>query len=138
ASGAEGAGGPGGAGYAPGDTFHEARPTWRNALPRWLATLNPGRTRIEYERALRYFFETPGVPPALSDLTFDLLLAYPGALALRATPRAQGAGDHATSRQSAARDTCDTQLRAASPWALPGHAASDGQPTDGPHQTASM
>src|SRR5262249_8875120 len=72
-----------------------------------------------------------------SDLTFDLLLAYRGALALRATPRAQGAGDHATSRQSAARDTRDTQLRAASPWALPGDAASDVQQTDGPDQTAS-
>jgi integrase len=50
-----------------------------------MATLNPGRTRGEYEKAVRYFFETPGVPEALVELTFDLLLAYRGALALRAT-----------------------------------------------------
>lgn len=63
--------------------------TWRRELQRWLATLNPGRTPHEYEKAVRYFFETPGVPETLRDLTFDLLLAYRGALALRATPHHQ-------------------------------------------------
>lgn len=60
--------------------------TWEDELPRWLATLNPGRTRHEYEKAIRYFFQTPGVPHELTALTFDLLLAYRGALALRAAP----------------------------------------------------
>lgn len=63
--------------------------TWRTELQRWLATLNPGRTPREYEKAVRYFFETPGVPDELETLTFDLLLAYRGALALRATPHHQ-------------------------------------------------
>ena len=66
-----------------------ASPTWPGQLLRWLATLNPGRTPREYEKATRYFFETPGVPDALEELTFDLLLAYRGALALRATPHHQ-------------------------------------------------
>jgi integrase len=65
--------------------------SWQHELPRWLATLNPGRTRIEYEKALHYFFDTPGVPSVLADLTFDLLLAYRGSLALRAAPRSRGA-----------------------------------------------
>lgn len=64
-------------------------PRWQRELPRWLATLNPGRTPHEYEKAVRYFFETPGVPDTLSDLTYDLLLAYRGALALRALPHHQ-------------------------------------------------
>jgi integrase len=59
--------------------------TWERELRRWLATLNPGRTQREYEKAVGYFFGTPGVPQALEELTFDLLLAYRGALALRAT-----------------------------------------------------
>lgn len=59
--------------------------SWRHELPRWLATLNPGRTQREYEKAVSYFFDTPGVPQTLSELSFDLLLAYRGALALRAT-----------------------------------------------------
>jgi integrase len=58
--------------------------TWRQELPRWLATLNSKRTRKEYEKAVLYFFLAPGVPPALTDLTLDLLLAYRGSLALRA------------------------------------------------------
>lgn len=57
--------------------------TWRQELPRWLATLDSARTRREYEKAVRYFFQAPGVPEALQDLTFDLLLAYRGSLALR-------------------------------------------------------
>ena len=64
---------------------------WQDELPRWLATLNPGRTTREYEKAVAYFFETPGVPQYVGDLAFDLLLAYRGALALRATPHAEGA-----------------------------------------------
>ena len=76
---------------SPDDTHSRALPTltWRRELPRWLATLNPGRTPHEYEKAVRYFFETPGVPDTLGDLTFDLLLAYRGALALRALPHNQ-------------------------------------------------
>ncbi len=64
---------------------------WQDELPRWLASLNPGRTTREYEKAVAYFFETPGVPQYVGDLAFDLLLAYRGALALRATPHAEGA-----------------------------------------------
>lgn len=63
---------------------------WRYELRRWLATLNPGRTGREYEKAVSYFFLTPGVPGGLAELTFDLLLAYRGALALRATPTERG------------------------------------------------
>lgn len=59
---------------------------WSYELRRWLATLNPGRTGREYEKAVSYFFSTPGVPSELAALTFDLLLAYRGALALRAAP----------------------------------------------------
>lgn len=62
---------------------------WRQELARWLATLNPGRTQREYEKAVRYFFETPGVPQELDGISFDLLVAYRGALALRATPHEQ-------------------------------------------------
>lgn len=60
-------------------------PRWRPELLRWLATLNPGRTQREYQKAVSYFFDTPGVPQVLEDLSFDLLLAYRGALAHRAT-----------------------------------------------------
>lgn len=63
---------------------------WRYELRRWLATLNPGRTGREYEKAVAYFFQTPGVPQEVAALTFDLLLAYRGALALRATDPARG------------------------------------------------
>ncbi len=63
---------------------------WRYELRRWLATLNPGRTGREYEKAVSYFFLTPGVPGRLTELTFDLLLAYRGALALRAAPTERG------------------------------------------------
>lgn len=64
---------------------------WRYELRRWLATLNPGRTGREYEKAVAYFFATPGVPQEVAVLTFDLLLAYRGALALRAADPARGA-----------------------------------------------
>lgn len=62
---------------------------WRFESQRWLATLNPGRTPEEYAKAVAYFFETPGVPQRLDELTFDLLLAYRGALAARATAHAE-------------------------------------------------
>lgn len=65
--------------------------SWRQDLARWMATLNPGRTPREYEKAVRYFFETPGVPQHVDELAFDLLLAYRGVLALRATPHEQRA-----------------------------------------------
>jgi integrase len=58
---------------------------WLFESQRWLATLNPGRTQGEYQKAVSYFFTTPGVPQQLAALTFDLLLAYRGALAMRAT-----------------------------------------------------
>jgi integrase len=58
--------------------------TWEQEIARWLATLDSGRTRREYEKAVGYFFHTPGVPGTLAALTFDLLLAYRGSLALRA------------------------------------------------------
>ncbi len=61
-----------------------ARHPWRAELTRWLLTLNPGRTQTEYEKGVRLFFETPGAPADLGDLNFDLLLAYRGALAMRA------------------------------------------------------
>jgi integrase len=74
--------------YEEAETDHikRHRRTWQQEMPRWMATLNPGRTQREYEKAVTYFFETPGVPAELEDLSFDLLLAYRGALALRATP----------------------------------------------------
>ncbi|MGH2502051.1 MAG: hypothetical protein ACRDID_05985, partial [Ktedonobacterales bacterium] len=61
-------------------TFDAAPPArlWRPLLTRWLLTLNPGRTQDEYEKAVRYFFETPGAPPDPGVLTFDMLLAYRG------------------------------------------------------------
>ncbi|HEX8733266.1 MAG TPA: hypothetical protein VF725_14535, partial [Ktedonobacterales bacterium] len=60
---------------------------WRSLLSRWLFTLNPGRTQDEYEKAVRYFFETPGVPQRVVEVSADLLLAYRGSLALRADRR---------------------------------------------------
>ena len=76
---------------ASGDTAGEPRsPVWWREVPRWLATLNSGRTQREYEKAVSYFFQTPGVPEELRELTFDLLLAYRGALAVRATPPERG------------------------------------------------
>jgi integrase len=69
-----------------GYTAPSGERTWQQEMPRWLATMNPGRTQREYEKAVRYFFETPGVPAELAALSFDLLLYYRGSLALRATP----------------------------------------------------
>lgn len=61
--------------------------TWQQELPRWLSTLDSPRTRHEYQKAVTYFFRTPGVPEALDELTFDLLMAYRGSLAIRAEGR---------------------------------------------------
>lgn len=69
---------------ASADSSGPLRRSWQQELPRWLATLDSERTRREYEKAVGYFFQTPGVPGMLEDLTFDLLLAYRGSLALRA------------------------------------------------------
>ncbi len=78
----------------------DAQPrTWRQALPRWLAMLDSTRTRREYEKAVLYFFQAPGVPELLSDLTFDLLLAYRGSLALRAERRTTRATQSGPSRR---------------------------------------
>ncbi len=90
--------------------------TWRQELPRWLATLNPGRTGIEYERALSYFFETPGVPAELAAITFDLLLAYRGSLAMRAS-----SPDRAHARRDAHSSTPQSQSKLGPAWmaALP-------------------
>jgi integrase len=62
---------------------------WRFESQRWLATLNPGRTQREYQKAVMYFFATPGVPQQIAAMTFDLLLSYRGALAMRATAHAE-------------------------------------------------
>ena len=58
---------------------------WHLAMVRWLATLNPSQTQREYARTVTAFFKTPGVPQSLDALTFDLLLTYRGAIAMRAT-----------------------------------------------------
>ncbi len=57
---------------------------WQAVMARWLLTLNPGRTQDEYAKAVRYFFETPGAPQDLDEISPDLLLAYRGALVMRA------------------------------------------------------
>lgn len=82
------------------DTSDQSSALWRSELLRWLATLNPGRTQTEYAKAVRYFFETPGVPQFLEDLTFDLLLAYRGALAHRATAHERGENARTAHRAS--------------------------------------
>lgn len=79
-----------------------ARP-WRAELARWLLTLNPGRTQDEYTKAVGYFFAAPGAPQSLDRISADLLLAYRGALAMRAeranTARgARGPGTATTTR----------------------------------------
>ncbi|HEX9036278.1 MAG TPA: site-specific integrase [Ktedonobacterales bacterium] len=62
----------------------DMRRPWRAEMARWQLTLNPGRTQDEYAKAVSYFFEAPGAPQNLDDISPDLLLAYRGALALRA------------------------------------------------------
>lgn len=97
---------------------------WRAEMARWLLTLNPGRTQDEYAKAVRYFFETTGVPQDLDDLTSDLLLAYRGALAMRA--------ERAHTRRSARATVNPGDAQQARLWGhtshtrtLPGNEASD-------------
>src|SRR5260221_584719 len=114
---------------------------WQDELPRWLASLNPGRTTREYEKAVAYFFETPGVPQYVCDLAFDLLLAYRGALALRATPHAEGAAAPRAplvSRHAAPAARAEG-ARLAGRWGGPraarqGRAASAAQPAGDTHE----
>lgn len=82
------------------ETANGSAGLWRPELLRWIATLNPGRTQTEYQKAVRYFFETQGVPQQLDDLSFDLLLAYRGALALRATAHRHGNPRHGAGNAS--------------------------------------
>ncbi|HLY32131.1 MAG TPA: site-specific integrase [Ktedonobacterales bacterium] len=107
--------------WGEGSTGESAmRHPWRAELTRWLLTLNPGRTQVEYEKAVRYFFATPGAPADLTDLSYDLLLAYRGALALRAA-RPQDA-PHAVRRASVSPP--EARLGAAQHVALPNPDAS--------------
>ncbi len=90
---------------------------WRPAMNRWLLTLNSGRTQDEYAKAVRYFFETPGVPQDLAQLSYDLLLAYRGALTLRADRRRR------SMPRRAATSSGRLGARPSGPWtmsALPG------------------
>lgn len=110
-------------------TFDDAAPErtpghWRYELRRWLATLNPGRTGREYEKAVSYFFLTSGVPGQLSELSFDLLLAYRGALALRAAPAERG-GAYSARRPLSSTDALDAPVRGALP--MPDEFAADTQ-----------
>lgn len=84
---------------------------WRPLLTRWLLTLNPGRTQDEYEKAVRYFFETPGAPQDPGALTFDMLLAYRGALTLRADRRRRSVP------RRAATNSGRLASRRVNPWA---------------------
>jgi integrase len=84
---------------------------WRPLLTRWLLTLNPGRTQDEYEKAVRYFFETPGAPQDPGALTFDMLLAYRGALTLRADRRRRSVP------RRAATNSGRLAARRITPWA---------------------
>jgi integrase len=93
---------------------HPQGRAWHEELPRWMATLNPGRTRREYEKAVGYFFLTPGVPSELQALTFDLLLAYRGALALRAAPLERG-GAYAVSTGERGGPALGAPVRSALP-----------------------
>lgn len=92
---------------------------WRFESQRWMATLNPGRTQREYEKAISYFFATPGVPQEIAALTFDLLLAYRGALALRATAHAE------TPPRRSTRSAPRGMLASAPPAQLEGHRPAD-------------
>ncbi|MGH2502353.1 MAG: hypothetical protein ACRDID_07535, partial [Ktedonobacterales bacterium] len=100
---------------------------WRSLLSRWLFTLNPGRTQDEYEKAVCYFFETPGVPQRTPDVSADLLLAYRGSLALRADRRRRS-----QPRRAAASTRRDALWSSGVTGdALPGSGA------DAPHEEAS-
>ncbi|HEX6817931.1 MAG TPA: hypothetical protein VF120_06110, partial [Ktedonobacterales bacterium] len=116
-----------GTGYTAGSGAHAKEP-WRRELRRWLLTLNPGRTQYEYEKAVTYFFTTPGVPPSPTELTLDLLLAYRGALALRATAHAE-----VQSRRPA---PFGPRLAAARRQALPGEGGVDTEDEAAPAEPA--
>jgi integrase len=103
-------------------------------LPRWLATLDSGRTRREYEKAVGYFFAAPGVPRQLDALTLDLLLAYRGSLALRADRNASRAPT-----ASAATPGAPSLPPQAAPAALEGDAGAwEGADVPGGENTASL
>jgi len=106
-----------------------ARHPWRAELTRWLLTLNPGRTQTEYEKAVHHFFETPGAPADLADLCFDLLLAYRGALAMRAV-RPQDAPRGAR-RGGRSGPLAAGRLAASQRATLPGASASADSPSAG-------
>lgn len=94
--------------------------TWSAELPRWLATLDGSRTRREYEKAVTYFFHTLGVPNELDNLTFDLLLAYRGSLALRADRQLADARGGVVNARAARSKAPAKPLRAAdAPQHLP-------------------
>ena len=101
---------------------------WRFESQRWLATLNPGRTQREYQKAISYFFTTSGVPEEICGLTFDLLLAYRGALALRATAHAE------TQPRRAARSGPRATIAGATPAQLDGETS--GEAFDQPASTS--
>ncbi len=103
-----------------------ARRHWQAEMARWLLTLNPGRTQDEYAKAVRYFFETSGVPQDLDEITADLLLAYRGALAMRAE---RGPVARSTRRPTSASATRFARLwgNVNRPRDLPGDGAKDEQ-----------
>jgi integrase len=100
--------------------------TWEQELPRWLTTLDSPRTRQEYQKAVTYFFRTPGVPEALDELTFDLLMAYRGSLAIRAEGR-QGATSRPTRRAHVPSDRARVGDQTRVSQLPPSEAAEDGE-----------
>ena len=76
---------------------------WQPELTRWLLTLNPGRTQDEYAKAVGYFFSAPGAPQRLELISTELLLAYRGALAMRAERALTSRRPRDAGRRSAAR-----------------------------------
>lgn len=136
---------------APSAQSHEGFPDsthvpghWRYELRRWLATLNPGRTGREYEKAVTYFFTTRGVPQEVAALSFDLLLAYRGALALRAADPARGATH--TPTPPPAFQSPNALPTGSAPSLLPGddhgpegeHSARDGEDDGGSHMGSAI
>jgi integrase len=99
---------------------------WRVELTRWLLTLNPGRTQDEYAKAVSYFFETPGVSQDLELVSPDLLLAYRGALAMRAQRGRDSRPTRADAAGARLARLLGTPTRAE---AFPGDAASKTPPT---------
>src|SRR5579859_6276075 len=104
---------------------------WRVEMARWLLTLNPGRTQDEYAKAVRYFFETPGVPQDLDEISADLLLAYRGALAMRAE---RGHSSRSTRNPASAGSARFARLwgQANRAHGLPGDGANETPPKSSP------